>query len=73
MICSNIPLVDKMNPQESPQREFEYMYDCMTTHAYQFVEHLQNTQNHLLPIFDEIYVNVRKLLFDFFGSNIDVN
>lgn len=54
------------------QRENGNMYESMTASLNQYTENINQFQENERPIFEKVYVRLRKLLFDFFGTTIEV-
>lgn len=73
-LCGNTaPFPERcLSDPHKPKKEFERIYDSLTTQIQQFSASVAHFQEEHRPIFDRIYVHTRKLLFDFFGTSIDV-
>lgn len=54
-------------------RQFEAMYEGLTGSIHQFSAQVGRFQDAHRPIFERVYVQTRKLLFDFFGTAVDVS
>lgn len=74
-LCSNISVSgvgkDSIDPKK-PQKDFELMYEGLTAHIHQFIASVAQFQHEHRPIFERVYIQTRKVLFDFFGTSIDV-
>jgi len=65
------PATPHIDPKK-PHKEIESRYDTLTAHIRQFTASINQFQTESRPIFEKVYVQIRKLLFDFFGTSIDV-
>lgn len=72
-ICSNVNTVQQILPDVvKGQQNSEQMYENMTNHLHQYGQSVVNFQQRTKNLFDKIYINIRKLLFDYFNTDIEV-
>lgn len=74
LICSHNrqEMHEAHQTNQQSQRENGNMYEGMTTSINQYTEKIEQFQSNEYPTFEKVYIRLRKLLFDFFGTTVEV-